>query len=203
MVIVYDYIPGDPKSSHSIFVKDYKDGVFHCINSHGDKDQEPTISKERVIRLYYVAVCTAPEDLRNYPKPSDERKRNEEVRSGPNSTLSWEDLTDFEREFLEKITRVSNKENETVDLKKALTGNGLVPSIVRKLAFYVVRQLRPILREEFPSESLETFDTSEKIRSNIKDFLKFGASHVKRDRVFITGHQGSGKTSLIQSIRLF
>ena len=57
--------------------------------------------------------------------------------------------------------------------------------------------------DDFPSESLETFDTPEKIRSSIKDILKFGANHVKRDRVFITGHQGSGKTSLIQSIRLF
>ena len=62
MVIVYDMIPGDPKSSHSIFVKAYKDGVFHCINSHGEEDQEPRISRERVIRLYYVAVCTAPEN---------------------------------------------------------------------------------------------------------------------------------------------
>ena len=62
MVIVYDVIANNPKSSHSIFVKEYKDGVFHCINSHDEKDQYPTICRERVIRLYYVAVCTAPEN---------------------------------------------------------------------------------------------------------------------------------------------
>ena len=43
MVIVYDVTANKPESRHSIFVKEYKDGVFHCINSHGDKDQYPTI----------------------------------------------------------------------------------------------------------------------------------------------------------------
>ena len=62
MVIVYDVIANNPESRHSVFVKEYKDGVFHCINSHGEEDQEPRISRERVIRLYYVAVCTAPEN---------------------------------------------------------------------------------------------------------------------------------------------
>ena len=74
MVIVYDVIANNPKSSHSIFVKEYKDGVFHCINSHGEEDQEPRISRERVIRLYYVAVCTAPDiqggDSPAFPGPS-------------------------------------------------------------------------------------------------------------------------------------
>ena len=62
MVIVYDVTANKPESRHSIFAKEYKDGVFHCINSHGKEDQEPRISKDRVICLYYVAVCAAPEN---------------------------------------------------------------------------------------------------------------------------------------------
>ena len=73
MVIVYDVTANKPESRHSIFVKEYKDGVYHCINSHPE-DPKPTISRERVIRLYYVAVCTAPDiqggDSPAFPGPS-------------------------------------------------------------------------------------------------------------------------------------
>ena len=87
-------------------------------------------------------------------------------------------------------------------LKKKWSGPDLVSSIARKLAFTTIPGIRPLLLQEFPSEKLGTFDTSEKVHNFIDEVLKFGASHVNRDRIFITGHQGSGKTSLSQSIRL-
>merc|ERR1739848_851701 len=77
----------------------------------------------------------------------------------------------------------------------------IVSNILRKISFKAIRKLRSLLIRDFPSESLETFDTTEKVVSFTQEVLKFGASHVNRDRVFITGHQGSGKTSLSHSIR--
>ena len=63
MVIVYDLIANNPKSRHSIFAKEYKDGYFHCINSHGGEDPEPRVRKEQVTHLYYVAISRVPEDI--------------------------------------------------------------------------------------------------------------------------------------------
>ena len=48
---------------HAIFAKEYKDGYFHCINSHGGEDPEPRVRKEQVTHLYYVAISRVPEDI--------------------------------------------------------------------------------------------------------------------------------------------
>ena len=119
-------------------------------------------------------------------------------------TQNWdtlgETLNEREKLILADITGSPSLEEEM--LKKALTGPDLVSSIARKLAFKLIPGIRILLDKEFPSEKLGTFDTSEKVLNFINEVLMFGASHVNRDRVFITGHQGSGKTSLSQSIRL-
>ena len=51
MVIVY--------KGHAIFAREYKDGHFHCVNSYGENDPEPRVSKEEVTNLYYVAISKA------------------------------------------------------------------------------------------------------------------------------------------------
>ena len=95
-----------------------------------------------------------------------------------------------------------NGDNFPDKLKSALTGTDVVSNILRKISFTAISELRPLLIKEFPSESLHTFDSTEKVLNFTQEVLKFGASHVNRDRIFITGHQGSGKTSLSHSIRL-
>ena len=118
-------------------------------------------------------------------------------------TQNWdtfgETLNDEDQQILADIIGSTSLEGES--LKKALSGPDLVSSIARKLAFKTIPGVRLLLDKEFPSEKLRTFDTSEKVLNFINDVLMFGASHVNRDRVFITGHQGSGKTSLMRSIR--
>ena len=118
-------------------------------------------------------------------------------------TQNWdtlgETLNDEEKQILADIIGSPSLEGEF--LQKVLTGSDLVSSIARKLAFKTITGIRLLLLKEFPSEKLGTFDTSEKVLNFINDVLMFGASHVNRDRVFITGHQGSGKTSLMRSIR--
>ena len=118
-------------------------------------------------------------------------------------TQNWdtlgETLNDEEKQILADIIGSPSLEGEF--LQKVLTGSDLVSSIARKLAFKTITGIRLLLLKEFPSEKLGTFDTSEKVLNFINDVLMFGASHVNRDRVFITGHQGSGKTSMMRSIR--
>ena len=42
--------------THAIFAKEYKDGKFHCVNSWGEIDPEPTVRMEDVTNLYYVGI---------------------------------------------------------------------------------------------------------------------------------------------------
>ena len=118
-------------------------------------------------------------------------------------TQNWdtfgETLNDEDQQILADIIGSTSLEGES--LKKALSGPDLVSSIARKLAFKTIPGVRLLLDKEFPSEKLGTFDTSVKVLNFINEVLKFGSSHVNRDRVFITGHQGSGKSSLMRSIR--
>ena len=116
-----------------------------------------------------------------------------------------ETLNHLEIEFLKEMLKEAvddDGENFLDTLKSALTGTDIVSNIMRKVAFTAISKLQSLLIKDFPSESLETFDTTEKVLKFTDEVLKFGASHVNRDRIFITGHQGSGKTSLSHSIRL-
>ena len=56
-VLVYKY---SPKSLHSVYVEKYDAStkMVDCINSHGPKDQRPTIRLQDIVKLYIV-TCTA------------------------------------------------------------------------------------------------------------------------------------------------
>ena len=163
--------------------------------------------------LFFMPSLRYSEKLQDAVDHNDEAYQCEEMSYCPYTgttiitkikmTQNWdslgETLNEEEKQILAEIIGSPSLEGEL--LKKALTGPDLVSSIARKLAFTTITGIRLLLLKEFPSEKHGTFDTSEKVLNFIQEVLRFGASHVNRDRVFITGHQGSGKTSLTRSIR--
>ena len=56
-VLVYKY---SPQSLHTVYVKNYDAStqIVECINSHGEKDQRPSIRLQDIVKLYRV-TCTA------------------------------------------------------------------------------------------------------------------------------------------------
>ena len=56
-VLVYKY---SPQSLHTVYVKNYDAStqIVECINSHGKKDQYPSIRLQDIVKLYRV-TCTA------------------------------------------------------------------------------------------------------------------------------------------------
>ena len=106
-------------------------------------------------------------------------------------------LNDDEKDFLQKLINIQVAES----FEKALKGDDLISSIIRKIVYQRIPNVRPLLIKNFSSENLEYFDSREKVLSFIQNVLKTGASHGNRTRLNIMGHPGSGKTSLIQSIR--
>ena len=106
-------------------------------------------------------------------------------------------LNDDEKDFLQKLINIQVAES----FEKALKGDDLISSIIRKIVYQRIPNVRPLLIKNFSSENLEYFDSREKVLSFIENVLKTGASQGNRTRLNMMGHPGSGKTSLIQSIR--
>ena len=81
-----------------------------------------------------------------------------------------------------------------------LLRNKSVPSsVVRVIASSTVPALGRKLKTIFPDDP--NIVSSEDIVTFIEDLRKYGTTSVKKERLFCVGHQGSGKTSLIHSLR--
>ena len=61
--------------------------------------------------------------------------------------------------------------------------------------------LKSLLQSRFPQYPYEAFNSPERIDSYIKDTLLAGSESLRRSRLFSIGHQRSGKSSLLQSLR--
>ena len=97
-----------------------------------------------------------------------------------------------------------------VEIVKTLLGQQSVTEIVRRgdvisavirLILYILCvDIRPSLEEEFPEDQYKTINTIPSVITYLKDIIQSGSSSVSRDkrsRLFITGHQGCGKSSLV------
>ena len=81
-----------------------------------------------------------------------------------------------------------------------LLRNKSVPSsVVRVIASSTVPALGRKLKTIFPDDP--NIVVREDIVTFIEDLRKYGTTSVKKERLFCVGHQGSGKTSLIHSLR--
>ena len=111
-------------------------------------------------------------------------------------------------------SQIEIKEKKLVENIKTLLGQQLVTEIVRRgditstvirLILYILCvDIRPSLEEEFPRDQYKTINTIMKVITYLKDIVQSGSSSVSRDRrsrLFITGHQGCGKSSLIHYLR--
>ena len=59
-VLVYKYGQHNPRSLHTVYVDKYDPStqMVECINSHGKKDQRPSLHLQDIVKLYRV-TCTA------------------------------------------------------------------------------------------------------------------------------------------------
>ena len=84
-------------------------------------------------------------------------------------------------------------------LEKIEDSNSIISSILRMICYQKYPNTRTTLSENFPFD-LKFVEKSRMI-SFMEDVIKFGAGSVRKERVFVVGHQGSGKTSLVHSVR--
>ena len=80
----------------------------------------------------------------------------------------------------------------------------VISTVFRLMLYILCVDVRPSLKEEFPEDQYETFNSVDKVITYLRDIIQSGSSSVnrtKRSRLFITGHQGCGKSSLIHYLR--
>ena len=85
------------------------------------------------------------------------------------------------------------------NIEEVVTGNSVISSVLRMISYQQYPDSRTTLAEKFPFD-LQFFESS-RIISFMEDVIKFGAGSVRKERLFVVGHQGSGKTSLVHSVR--
>ena len=80
----------------------------------------------------------------------------------------------------------------------------VISTVFRLMLYILCVDVRPSLKKEFPEDQYETFNSVDKVITYLRDIIQSGSSSVnrtKRSRLFITGHQGCGKSSLIHYLR--
>ena len=83
-------------------------------------------------------------------------------------------------------------------------GGDIISTVIRLILYILCVDIRPSLEKEFPGDQYKTINTIMKVITYLKDIMQSGSSSVSRDRrsrLFITGHQGCGKSSLIHYLR--
>ena len=86
-----------------------------------------------------------------------------------------------------------------MNIEEIVTGNSITSIVLRMILYQRYPNHRAYLSENFPLDF--KFVEESRIISFMEDVIKFGAGSVRKDRLFVVGHQGSGKTSLVHSIR--
>ena len=78
----------------------------------------------------------------------------------------------------------------------------VISTVVRLVLYILIQDVRQSLKIEFPEDQYVTFNSIEKVITYLKDMIGSNrANGTKRCRLFITGHQGCGKSSLIHYLR--
>ena len=88
------------------------------------------------------------------------------------------------------------------DVEEVLSGKSIISTVLRMIAYHTVPGMRTSLDTFFQSEVRFVGEDAEaRIINFVEDLIKFGATSVRKERLFMVGHQGSGKTSLVHSLR--
>ena len=82
------------------------------------------------------------------------------------------------------------------------SANNPAADIARIIHFYYGDDsYREYLRCVSPNIPFEALNSADRIMNYIQDIIKSGSKCLRRKRIFTVGHQGSGKSSLLHSMR--
>ena len=110
--------------------------------------------------------------------------------------------TDLSSNFKEIVSEIQ-KLNDNESLKTILLKENKQTTVLRVIIYFSCPALRPDIQALAPEFPFRNFKTEKSVMTLIKDSCDFGVLEFTKDRVIVTGHQGSGKTSFSGCLQTF
>ena len=105
-----------------------------------------------------------------------------------------------EKKMVERVKTVLGQHSVTVMVRRG----DIVSTVIRLILYSLCLDIRPSLEKEFPEDQYKIINNITTLITYLKDVIQSGSNRyngVKWSRLFITGHQGCGKSSLIHYLR--
>ena len=190
-----------------------EDMLFRAISmTNTFHDELDSLSSSELNRNYNIDSVSEDSDededlIQDSEVDSDEKQEMIRMRStGGNSRKQEAERQERDTTLKKLSERFENLGHQTLaSLARQIfshADNNPAKTITRLiLHYYGDRYLRSFLNTHYPNDLYGTFNTAERIQTYIKDTLDAGSDSLRRVRLFSIGHQGSGKSSLLHSMR--
>ena len=75
-----------------------------------------------------------------------------------------------------------------------------VTSVLILFLYLLIPSIRSTLEFQYPQLPFDSINSKKKLFEYTGDIIESGSSCIRKIRLFTTGHQGAGKTSLLHSL---
>ena len=146
--------------------------------------------------------------------PADPRNGNWEGKSGSDeisaSITCREHDYSYGIDWANQSPRVKEMIKDFKDLlghqtiTEMLLREDVIATVIKMILCNISEDIRSSLKKEFPDHHFEVFNSLNKVFTYLKDIIQSGSGSInrtKRSRLFITGNQGCGKSSLTHYLR--
>ena len=108
---------------------------------------------------------------------------------------------DISQPIFEKLSSLEIPEIFEISYSSPLTSDSVISSVLLLFFNLLMPTMRQVFRTTFTQIPFAAINTKKTLSNYIDKILESGSTSIRKVRLFTTGHQGAGKTSLIHSVR--
>ena len=88
-----------------------------------------------------------------------------------------------------------------ITFSSPISSDSLISTVILLFLNIIFPAMREIFRSTFSQIPFGAINTKQKLSNYIGEIVESGSTSIRKVRLFTIGHQGAGKTSLLQSVR--
>ena len=119
----------------------------------------------------------------------------------PNIMKQWFSNVGISTSDCLRLKDMDLPEIEEISYSSSVNSDSLISSVLLLFMYILLPARRFIFESKFPDIPFDAINTKKKLDSYISEIIESGSTCIRKVRLFTIGHQGSGKTSLIHSVR--